>query len=80
MMAKWVAQARIVGIVIPGYQERRTPDWLDLGYIARSRRPSSPVRIDFSTAGLRGKKGLGNSLLLASSMCALQEYIVYVWS
>jgi hypothetical protein len=47
----------------------------DLGYVACSRRLSSPVRIDSSTAGFRGKEGLGNSLLLASSMCGLQDYI-----
>jgi hypothetical protein len=42
---------------------RRTPDWPDLGYVVRSRRPSSPVRLDPSTAGLREKKRLGNSFL-----------------
>jgi hypothetical protein len=63
VLAKWVEEARIVGIVIPSCQGRRTLDWPNLSYEARSRRPSSPVRLDPSTAGLRDNKRLGNSFL-----------------
>jgi hypothetical protein len=52
------------GEVGRGGEDRRDRDTRlsrDLGYIARSRRPSSPVRLDPSTAGLRENKRLGNS-------------------
>jgi hypothetical protein len=52
------------GEVGRGGEDRRDRDTRlsrDLCYIARSRRPSSPVRLDPSTAGLRENKRLGNS-------------------
>jgi hypothetical protein len=53
----------------------RTPDWPNLGYVARSRRPSSPVRLDPSTAGLRENKRLGNSFLASYIDEVLDIYI-----
>jgi hypothetical protein len=63
VLAKWVEEARIAGIVIPSCQGSRTLDWPTLGYKAHSHRPSSPVRLDPSTAGLRENRRLGNSFL-----------------
>jgi hypothetical protein len=54
-------------------QGRRTRP--NLGYVARSRRPSSPVRLDPSTAGLRENKRLGKSFLASSIDEVLDIYI-----
>ena len=41
-------------------QERQALDWQDRGYEARSRRPSSPVRLYPSTVGLGFRKETGD--------------------
>ena len=38
-------------------QGRRAPGWLYCGYVARSCRPSSPVRLSPSSAGLQKEIG-----------------------
>jgi hypothetical protein len=62
-------------------QGRRTPDWSNLGYEARSCRPSSPVRLDPSTAGLRENKRLGNSFLIdyswLSILVLIERYLYF---
>jgi hypothetical protein len=45
--------------LIPGCQGCQAPDVQGLGYGARSRRPSSPVRLYPSTAGLGFKEEIG---------------------
>jgi hypothetical protein len=81
VLAKWVEEVRIAGIVIPNCQGCRTPDWPNLGYEAHSRRPSSPVRLDPSTAGLRENKRLGNSFLIdyswLSILVLIERYLYF---
>ena len=46
--------------LITNCQERQALDWQDRGYEARSRRPSSPVRLYPSTVGLGFRKETGD--------------------
>ena len=56
-------------------QERRTPVGQDLGYAARSLRPSSPVRLFPSTVGLTEReRGIRIMIFLSSFQVRLQEY------